>query len=181
MLFQKVPRDPLESRVASVGGGYDSRSRGRPLARGRVTDPSSLPLITDGGTSSGKGFGSGRHRSIVRDVGSPERTTMVSPGGSKRDSPERTGELYFGDRNVAAAAAAAVARKEVFAEGSEAGGADASGGATRLGTEVRVVIASFEVVLPMVGRCLLVLGVVVERWPRRGDRHSSAHPERRVG
>lgn len=68
----------------------------------------------------------------MRDVGSPERTTMISPSGSERESPERTGELSSSDGSTSRP------RKEIFAKGEISEGSDALGGAARLEMEVKV-------------------------------------------
>eukprot|EP00903_Cladosiphon_okamuranus_P013009 g12138.t1 len=125
-LQRQTSRDPLASRPGPgpLVSGYSGSNRGRPLARERVTSPSSLP--TSGlfkRFSRDRGSGSGS----LRDSGSPERT-MKGPGNGKRESPERTGEATSSDDDDVIAATAA-------GRGKGAAGANALGGEAQLVVE----------------------------------------------
>lgn len=128
-----MTRDSPASRPSPQGGGggYGGGSRGRPLARERVTaPPSSLPsggLLSGFGRSRGRGSGSGS----TRESGSPERTKKA-PVSKRMGSPERTGEVASSDDDVGGAGG-------VAEKGREPGGAEACGGGeARLKLEVSV-------------------------------------------
>eukprot|EP00752_Nemacystus_decipiens_P007655 g6843.t1 len=84
-LRRKVPHDerPASPSDRSIG------SNDKPVATGRFTSPSSLPVVEPGTADDGDGGGGG---DVVEDTDCPERTTPLRPSGNKIDSPERTGE-----------------------------------------------------------------------------------------
>lgn len=92
----KVPQGEVLSRLASPSArnsNGSSRTDSRPVAIGRFTSPSSLPVV-EAGTACGVDGGGGC--GIVDDTDCPERTTPLpansSSSSGKIDSPERTGE-----------------------------------------------------------------------------------------
>lgn len=93
----KVPQGEVLSRLASPSGRSSNGSSrtDRPVASGRFTSPSSLPVVEAGTACGGDGGGG---CGIVDDADCPERTTPLpassssSSGSGKIDSPERTGE-----------------------------------------------------------------------------------------
>lgn len=131
----KVPQD---ERLASPSG-RSSGGTGRPVASGRFTSPSSLPVVEPA-----IGGGNGGDCAAVEDAECPERTTPLpaSSSTSKIDSPERTGESaasgddgWIGGGGVGGGGGetTTVAPSELFkteeATRESAGGGDFSGGA----------------------------------------------------